>query len=61
MTSPDRILNPLAGTAPFRVLDAGGGSVNNHLRTALRLAAEGLPVLPLRKGKVPFANCPACL
>ncbi|MFD8301890.1 bifunctional DNA primase/polymerase [Streptomyces sp. NPDC059690] len=35
--------------------------MNNHLRTALQLAAEGLPVLPLRKGKVPFANCPACL
>ncbi|MGH4027852.1 bifunctional DNA primase/polymerase [Actinomycetota bacterium Odt1-20B] len=35
--------------------------MSNHLRTALRLAAEGLPVLPLRKGKAPFANCPACL
>ncbi|MFR9799899.1 bifunctional DNA primase/polymerase [Streptomyces sp. MS06] len=35
--------------------------MNNHLRTALQLAAEGLPVLPLRKGKVPFANCRACL
>ncbi|OAR21864.1 DNA primase [Streptomyces sp. ERV7] len=33
----------------------------DHLSTALRLAADGLPVLPLRKGKVPFANCPACL
>jgi hypothetical protein len=33
----------------------------DHLDTALRLAADGLPVLPLRKGKVPFANCPACL
>lgn len=31
-----------------------------HLRTALRLAAEGLPVLPLRRGKVPFGNCPTC-
>ncbi|MET8031392.1 bifunctional DNA primase/polymerase [Streptomyces sp. NPDC005345] len=30
------------------------------LRTALRLAADGLPVLPLRAGKVPFGNCPAC-
>ncbi|MBY8876798.1 bifunctional DNA primase/polymerase [Actinacidiphila acidipaludis] len=28
--------------------------------TALRLASSGVPVLPLRKGKVPFANCPAC-
>ncbi|WP_329334709.1 bifunctional DNA primase/polymerase [Streptomyces sp. NBC_00663] len=35
--------------------------MTKHLHTALRLAAEGLPVLPLRKGKVPFANCPACL
>ncbi|MCL3998005.1 DNA primase [Streptomyces lavenduligriseus] len=30
------------------------------LPTALRLAALGLPVLPLRKGKVPVGNCPAC-
>ncbi|MGW6541746.1 bifunctional DNA primase/polymerase [Streptomyces massasporeus] len=28
--------------------------------TALSLAASGLPVLPLRRGKVPFGNCPAC-
>ena len=34
---------------------------NAHLSTALHLAAEGVPVLPLQKGKVPFANCPACL
>ncbi|MEV5138185.1 bifunctional DNA primase/polymerase [Streptomyces syringium] len=34
--------------------------MNNHLRTALALAADGLPVLPLRRGKVPFGNCPAC-
>ncbi len=32
-----------------------------HLTTALALAARGVPVLPLHKGKVPFANCPACL
>ncbi|MFI1200914.1 bifunctional DNA primase/polymerase [Streptomyces sp. NPDC020883] len=32
----------------------------NHLRTALNLAAAGLPVLPLRVGKVPFGNCRAC-
>ncbi|PWI44695.1 DNA primase [Streptomyces sp. ICBB 8177] len=30
------------------------------LRTALALAAAGVPVLPLRKNKRPFANCPAC-
>ncbi|WP_405563434.1 bifunctional DNA primase/polymerase [Streptomyces sp. NBC_01180] len=35
--------------------------MNAHLTTALELAGAGLPVLPLRKGKVPFANCPACL
>jgi hypothetical protein len=34
--------------------------MNGHLHTALRLAADALPVLPLRKGKVPFGNCPAC-
>ncbi|NEE34084.1 DNA primase, partial [Streptomyces sp. SID7982] len=31
-----------------------------HLRTALSLAAGYTPVLPLRAGKVPFGNCPAC-
>ncbi|MET7927867.1 bifunctional DNA primase/polymerase [Streptomyces sp. NPDC005349] len=31
-----------------------------HWLAALRLAASGLPVLPLRKGKMPFGNCPAC-
>ncbi|QKV93199.1 bifunctional DNA primase/polymerase [Streptomyces sp. NA02950] len=30
------------------------------LRTALELAAAGLPVLPLRHGKVPFGNCRTC-
>ncbi|MFC9613909.1 bifunctional DNA primase/polymerase [Streptomyces sp. NPDC056938] len=34
--------------------------MNEHLRTALDLAHVGLPVLPLRVGKVPFGNCPAC-
>lgn len=32
----------------------------SHLRNALYLAAAGVPVLPLRDGKVPFGNCPAC-
>ncbi|MFG2369756.1 DNA primase [Streptomyces mirabilis] len=32
----------------------------SHLRTALELAAAGVPPLPLRAGKVPFGNCPAC-
>ncbi|WP_406378166.1 bifunctional DNA primase/polymerase [Streptomyces sp. NBC_00197] len=31
-----------------------------HLRTALSLAAHGVPALPLREGKVPFGNCPTC-
>ncbi|MGW2416154.1 bifunctional DNA primase/polymerase [Streptomyces tubercidicus] len=30
------------------------------LRTALSLAASGVPVLPLRRGKVPFGNCRTC-
>jgi hypothetical protein len=30
------------------------------LRTALDLAASGLPVLPLSRGKRPFGNCTAC-
>jgi hypothetical protein len=31
------------------------------LSTALQLAAAGVPVLPLRRGKVPVGNCPACI
>ncbi|WP_030169325.1 bifunctional DNA primase/polymerase [Streptomyces sp. NRRL S-813] len=31
-----------------------------HLPTALSLAASGVPVLPLRAGKVPFGNCRRC-
>ncbi|MFI7011677.1 bifunctional DNA primase/polymerase [Streptomyces sp. NPDC050145] len=34
--------------------------MNDLLSTALAVAADGLPVLPLRRGKVPFGNCPAC-
>ncbi|WP_405600404.1 bifunctional DNA primase/polymerase [Streptomyces sp. NBC_01410] len=34
--------------------------MSEHLHTALRLATHGVPALPLRKGKVPFGNCPAC-
>ncbi|WP_411575684.1 bifunctional DNA primase/polymerase [Streptomyces mutabilis] len=30
------------------------------LHTALSLAASGVPVLPLRRGKVPFGNCRTC-
>ncbi|MGQ4381201.1 bifunctional DNA primase/polymerase [Streptomyces sp. SAS_267] len=34
--------------------------MNEHLRAALHLATTGVPVLPLRMGKVPFGNCPTC-
>jgi hypothetical protein len=34
--------------------------MNEHLRTALQLAASRVPVLPLRAGKVPFGNCRRC-
>ncbi|MGA5520170.1 bifunctional DNA primase/polymerase [Streptomyces pseudogriseolus] len=33
----------------------------NLQRTALNLATSGVPVLPLRRGKVPFGNCPVCV
>ncbi|MGW4594895.1 bifunctional DNA primase/polymerase [Streptomyces sp. NPDC004457] len=36
------------------------GTLPEALRTALTLAAAGVPVLPLRRGKVPFGNCPTC-
>ncbi|GHJ22976.1 bifunctional DNA primase/polymerase [Streptomyces albus] len=32
----------------------------DRLNTALELAAAGVPVLPLRAGKLPFGNCRAC-
>ncbi|MEW1786644.1 bifunctional DNA primase/polymerase [Streptomyces albidoflavus] len=34
--------------------------MNQHLNTALDLAARGVPVLPLRAGKLPAGNCHAC-
>ncbi|WP_406348147.1 bifunctional DNA primase/polymerase [Streptomyces sp. NBC_00144] len=34
--------------------------MNTHLITALALAAQGVPVLPLREGKLPFGNCRRC-
>lgn len=34
--------------------------MNEYLRTALDLAASGLPPLPLRAGIVPFGNCRRC-
>ncbi|WP_406468002.1 DNA primase [Streptomyces sp. NBC_01594] len=34
--------------------------MSSHLRTALDLAALGLPTLPLRVGKLPFGNCTRC-
>ncbi|MEV7754152.1 bifunctional DNA primase/polymerase [Streptomyces griseofuscus] len=34
--------------------------MTTHLHTALHLAAAGVPVLPLRAGKVPFGNCRPC-
>ncbi|WP_128817704.1 DNA primase [Streptomyces sp. S063] len=34
--------------------------MNPHLTTALDLANRSVPALPLRAGKVPFGNCPAC-
>ncbi|MEW1636403.1 bifunctional DNA primase/polymerase [Streptomyces sp. NPDC093801] len=35
-------------------------TVTELLQTALRLAELGLPVFPLRQGKLPFGNCSAC-
>lgn len=40
--------------------DLRGSVQEEHRGVALRLAADGLPVLPLRRGKVPFGNCPGC-
>ncbi len=48
----------------LRVLGEGpsvpGTATTEILRVALALAAAGVPVLPLRAGKVPFGNCRTC-
>ncbi|MFJ2930756.1 bifunctional DNA primase/polymerase [Streptomyces massasporeus] len=38
----------------------GQTAMRYPMRTALSLAASGMPVLPLRRGKVPFGNCHTC-
>lgn len=45
------------------LIQRGHGSTSARpepLRTALTLAAAGVPVLPLRAGKAPFGNCRTC-
>ncbi|MDX3181511.1 DNA primase [[Kitasatospora] papulosa] len=44
-------------TQPATIRRAPSGPL---LTTALDLAARTIPVLPLRAGKIPFGNCPAC-
>ncbi|MFH9329883.1 bifunctional DNA primase/polymerase [Streptomyces althioticus] len=50
-------------TQPATIRRASGPRppLPEHLRAALSLAADGVPVLPLRRGKVPFGNCPSCV
>ncbi|MCX5013500.1 bifunctional DNA primase/polymerase [Streptomyces sp. NBC_00555] len=40
--------------------DPASPALPTHLRTALWLAELGIPVLPLREGKLPVGNCPTC-
>ncbi|MFB6561501.1 bifunctional DNA primase/polymerase [Streptomyces sp. NPDC056400] len=40
--------------------DPSRSALPAHLRTALHLIERGLPVMPLREGKVPFGNCRTC-
>ncbi|MFB0619772.1 bifunctional DNA primase/polymerase [Streptomyces sp. AGS-58] len=46
--------------ALIRRVPHGPDAVPDPLRTALALAAAGVPVLPLRAGKAPFGNCQRC-
>ncbi|MCX4771163.1 bifunctional DNA primase/polymerase [Streptomyces sp. NBC_01285] len=48
--------NPASPSATLTVPDP----YRDRVRAALSLAAAGVPVLPLRAGKVPFGNCHAC-
>ncbi|GAA1525839.1 bifunctional DNA primase/polymerase [Streptomyces albidochromogenes] len=47
-------------STPVRRAPSYRAPLPDALHSALRLASAGVPVLPLRKGKVPFGNCPAC-
>ncbi|MDX3490598.1 DNA primase [Streptomyces sp. ID05-18] len=49
-------------TQPTTIRRASGqkSALHSHLSIALGLANRSVPVLPLRAGKVPFGNCPAC-
>ncbi|MEV5942667.1 bifunctional DNA primase/polymerase [Streptomyces sp. NPDC051994] len=53
MTQPTDIRR-VGGQRPSRA------ALSDLLTTALDLARAGLPVLPLRRGKVPFGNCRTC-
>ncbi|WP_405408427.1 bifunctional DNA primase/polymerase [Streptomyces decoyicus] len=55
MTQPTTIRR-----APDSVPGLSGVPETYPLHTALSLAASGMPVLPLRRGKVPFGNCRTC-
>ncbi|MFI9203917.1 bifunctional DNA primase/polymerase [Streptomyces sp. NPDC053048] len=45
---------------PNRVAPGYRSPLPDAFRTALELATAGVPVLPLREGKVPFGNCHTC-
>ncbi|MFD7163131.1 bifunctional DNA primase/polymerase [Streptomyces violascens] len=45
---------------PIRREPPSANAGHKPLRVALELATAGLPVLPLRAGKLPMGNCPAC-
>ncbi|MGW3143671.1 bifunctional DNA primase/polymerase [Streptomyces sp. NPDC001177] len=47
-------------TQPTDIGRVPGPTPSRHLQTALALAAASIPPLPLRQGKRPFGNCPAC-
>ncbi|WP_435833911.1 bifunctional DNA primase/polymerase [Streptomyces bacillaris] len=49
-------------TQPTTIPRASGhkSPLHRQMSVALDLAQHGIPVLPLRAGKVPFGNCPAC-
>ncbi|RLL67980.1 bifunctional DNA primase/polymerase [Streptomyces sp. Z26] len=50
MTADSKVRRSIPDNHPYGI----------RLRTALQLAANDVPVLPLRAGKLPFGNCPAC-
>ncbi|MFI0909434.1 bifunctional DNA primase/polymerase [Streptomyces abikoensis] len=53
-------VDPIPRSHRWPLADGFQATGSDYLRTALALAESGIPVLPLREGKLPFGNCASC-